>query len=141
MSWTDANTGRLVVFCTTAVENRVVITRIWNQVRNFGTGCRYPVSATNYYQQRLITQRPNNHISVDSTCKSAVSQWCILHVRPRPCDQLFIVLDSWPIWPRCWRSRLWFESCTQKFLAITLKLKAQQLTTSELKLKVCLWQQ
>jgi len=34
----------LVAFCTIVVENRAVITRIWNQVRNFGTGSGYPVS-------------------------------------------------------------------------------------------------
>ena len=41
---------KLVIFCTNVVENWVVITRIWNQVRNFGTGSRYPVPATNHYQ-------------------------------------------------------------------------------------------
>ena len=37
-----------VVFCMIAVANRVVVTRIWNLVRNFGTGSRYPVPTTNH---------------------------------------------------------------------------------------------
>jgi len=37
---------KLATFCTIAVENRVVITQIWNRVRNFGTGSGYPVPTT-----------------------------------------------------------------------------------------------
>ena len=37
---------KLLVFCTTMVENGVLITRIGNRVMNFGTRSGFPVPAT-----------------------------------------------------------------------------------------------
>jgi len=32
---------KLVVFCTISVKDRLVIIRIWNRIRHFGTGYDY----------------------------------------------------------------------------------------------------
>jgi len=40
--------AKIFGFCTIKVENRIVITRIWNQVGNFGTKSGYAVLTTNH---------------------------------------------------------------------------------------------
>jgi len=40
---------KIAFFISYECKTRVWITRIWNQVMNFGTGSGYPVPATNHY--------------------------------------------------------------------------------------------